>query len=374
MTGKTHFDIAVLAGDGIGEEVVAPCLTLLRAVSDRCGGDFSLGFTAYPAGAMHYLRSGEALPAETLARCRAADAILLGAMGWPEVRYPDGTEIAPQLDLRTELGLFAGVRPVRSIPGIPSALSDPRAQNMDFVIIRESIEGLFALRGEGIVIEDREARDTMVITREVCEPLFDFAFELTRRRKALGSKGVLTCVDKANVFTSMAFFRKIFDERHAGHPDIRADHAYVDATALNLVRRPWKFDVMVTENIFGDILSDLAAGLMGGMGFAPSADIGLEHAVFQPCHGSAPDIAGKGMANPTATFLSGAMMLEWLGERHRNPAAVRAGTLLRSAVDAAFRRGLVPYEVGGNDGTGRIADAVMAALEEVAMEAAPTEP
>jgi 3-isopropylmalate dehydrogenase len=359
---KTHFDIAVLPGDGIGEEVVAPCLKLLDAAVRRAG-NVTLNYIHAPAGAKHYLTSGEALPAETMNASRKADAILLGAMGWPDVRYPDGTEIAPQLDLRTELGLFAGVRPVRSVPGMPSPLSDARGKQLDFVIIRESIEGLFALRDEGVVIDDREARDTMVITREVCEPLFDFAFSLTRQRLAAGGRGQLTCVDKANVFASMAFFRKVFDERHALNPDIRADHAYVDATALNLVRRPWDFDVLVTENMFGDILSDLAAGLIGGMGFAPSADIGTDHAVFQPCHGSAPDIAGQGVANPTATFLSGAMMLEWLGVRHQESALAEAGRLIRLAVDDAFSGGIRPYEAGGNDGTDAIADAVIRAID-----------
>ena len=359
---KTQFDIAVLPGDGIGEEVVAPCLQLLEAATRRAGGA-TLSYVHAPAGAKHYLASGQALPVETLEVSRRSDAILLGAMGWPEVRYPDGTEIAPQLDLRTELGLFAGVRPVRSIPGMPAPLADPRGKQLDFVIIRESIEGLFALRDEGVVVDDREARDTMVITREVCEQLFDFAFALTRQRKQTGGRGLLTCVDKANVFASMAFFRKVFDERHALNPDIAADHAYVDATALNLVRRPWDFDVMVTENMFGDILSDLAAGLIGGMGFAPSADIGQDHAVFQPCHGSAPDIAGQGIANPTATFLSGAMMLEWLGLKHTNPALIEAGELIRLAVDDAFAHGIRPYEAGGKDGTQAISDAVLRALE-----------
>ena len=359
---KTHFDIAVLSGDGIGEEVVPPCLRLIDAAIRRVGG-VSLNYIHAPAGAKHYLASGEALPSETLEVSRSADAILLGAMGWPEVRYPDGTEIAPQLDLRTELGLFAGVRPVRSIPGLPAPLADPRGNQLDFVIIRESIEGLFALRNEGVVVDDREARDTMVITREVCEQLFDFAFELTRQRQKSHVRSLLTCVDKANVFASMAFFRKVFDERHKLNPDIAADHAYVDATALNLVRRPWDFDVMVTENMFGDILSDLAAGLIGGMGFAPSADIGKDHAVFQPCHGSAPDIAGQGIANPTATFLSGAMMLEWLGLRYASPALSEAGELIRLAVDHAFGQGIRPYEAGGKDGTVAIADAVLRSLE-----------
>lgn len=362
MTPKSLFEIAVLPGDGIGMEVIEPTVELLRKLEVRIGG-FSLDFVHCDAGAIHYSKTGEALPARTLEACRASDAILLGAMGWPELRYADGTEIAPQLDIRTELQLFAGVRPIRSIPGVGGALRDERGADIDFVLIRESVEGLFALRNEGVVIDDREARDTMVITRKISEQLFDFAFNYTRKRKEAGSRGRLTCVDKANVFASFAFFRKIFEERRAGFPDIDADCAYVDATALNMVKRPWDFDVLVTENMFGDILSDLGAALMGGMGFAPSADIGIGHAVFQPSHGSAPDIAGRGMANPTAAILSGAMMLDWLGNRYRNPAACEASRQLNLAVDHAFSRGLVPFEIGGTDGTQAIAAAVGAALE-----------
>jgi 3-isopropylmalate dehydrogenase len=369
MPNIPSFNIAVLPGDGIGAEVISPCLSVLQAAIDRAGGGFELRFNELPAGAGEYQRNGVALPQETMSACREADAILLGAMGWPEVRYPDGTEIAPQLDLRTELKLFAGVRPARLLPGISPVLADPRAAALDFVIIRESIEGLFALRDEGVVTADREARDTMVITRDVCEPLFDFSFDYTRKRVQRGGSNRLTCVDKANVFASMAFFRKIFDERHEVNSDVQADHAYVDATALNLVRRPWDFDVIVTENMFGDILSDLAAGLIGGMGFAPSADIGLDHAVFQPCHGSAPDIAGKGMANPTATFLSGAMMLEWLADKHNCAPANSAAQILRTAVDDAFRSGIRPFEVGGRDGTEAVALAVADAIGATAKSA-----
>jgi 3-isopropylmalate dehydrogenase len=336
----------------------------MNTAAERVGG-FSLSYSHLPAGAHEYVRSGVALPTETLEASRKADAILLGAMGWPAIRYENGTEIAPQLDLRTELGLFAGVRPARTLPGVGSVLADPRAADLDIVIIRESIEGLFALRDEGVVTDDREARDTMVITRDVCEQLFDFSFAYARQRRDAGRPGKLTCVDKANVFASLAFFRKIFDERHSRFRDVEADHAYVDATALNMVRRPWDLDIMVTENMFGDILSDLAAGLIGGMGFAPSADIGVDHAVFQPCHGSAPDITGKGIANPTATFLSGAMMLEWLGQRHGTPDAIKAGRLLSDAVDEAFRNGIRPYEIGGRDGTEAVARAVEDAMSRL---------
>lgn len=359
---KNSVNIVVLPGDGIGVEVMEPCLEILDAVAKRVD-TIALNFETHRAGAIHYRDHGVALPASALGAARGADAILLGAMGWPNVRYPDGTEIAPQIDLRMELELYAGVRPVRTLPNVPSVLADPRAQQLDFVIIRESTEGLFASRNIEQVVSDEEARDTLVITRKVSEKLFDFAFNLARQRMKEAGSGTVTCVDKANVFKSFAFFRKVFDERAALNRDIKADHAYVDATSLFMVRRPWELDVLVTENMFGDILSDLGAGLLGGLGFAPSADIGDRHAVFQPCHGTAPDIAGQGRANPIAMILSAAMMLEWLGEKHDRNDLALGGRLIRSAVDDAFANGLRPLEIGGPDGTRATAVAVLEALK-----------
>ena len=361
MNTTATYDICVLPGDGIGPEVIAATLPLLGRVAH--GAPFALSFAEHPAGALHFQATGSALPDATLEAARRAHAILFGAMGWPEIRYPDGTEIAPQLDLRVVLELYAGVRPVRAIPGVPLPLADPRARGIDLVVVRESTEGLFASRGKGTIEDDAEARDTMVITRRGCERVHDFAFRLARRRRARGRPGRATCVDKANVFLSMAFFRRIFDERAAAFPDVDARHHYVDATALDLVRKPWEFDVLVTENMFGDILSDETAALVGGMGMAPSGDVGDDHGLFQPCHGSAPDIAGQGKANPTATILSAAMMLDWLAERHGDPALAQAAKRIEDAVDRAFAGGrLVPFEFGGGDGTAAIAAAVAAEL------------
>ncbi len=357
-----NFHIAVFAGDGIGPEITAPCCELLKAAVARIGG-ISLTLELLPAGAGWYRDHGHALPRESLQAARSADAILLAAMGLPDVRYADGTEISPQLDLRFELGLYAGVRPVRAIAGIPSVLADPRAKNLDMVLIRESTEGLFASHGKGVVKDDSVATETLQITRATSEKLFDFAFRLANQRRHQGHEGRVTCIDKANVFNAFAFFRKIFAERAAQFPDIKADHAYVDAMALNLVRNPWAYDVMVTENMFGDILSDLGAALIGGMGMAPSADIGDTHAVFQPCHGTAPDIAGQGKANPTAMFLSAAMLLEWLGVECAEARCVQAGQLIRDAVDSAFAQGnLLPGELGGKNGTREITNAVFSKL------------
>ncbi len=357
------FNIAVFAGDGIGEEITKPCVDILDQVISKVGG-FKTKYEWLSAGAAYYLETGESLPQSSMDKARDADAILLSAMGLPDVRYPDGTEISPQIEIRMELGLYAGVRPVRAIPGIPPALFNPESHDLDFVIIRESTEGLFASHGKGEIINNKTATDTMVITRDVSERLFDFSLKLGQKRKAQGLSSTVTCVDKANVFKSFAFFRSIFNERAAGFSDIETNHMYIDATALNMVQKPHRLGILVTENMFGDILSDLGAGLIGGMGYAPSADIGDDNAVFQPCHGTAPDIAGKGLANPTAMFLSGAMMLSWLGEKHDFEPATKAGQMLQEAVDLAFSGGdLVTTELGGSAGTMDVYNAVSSALD-----------
>lgn len=357
-----NFEIVVFEGDGIGPEIMAPTLMILRQMASTSSA-YDLTLTTHPAGASHYAKTNESLPAASLAAARAADAILLSAMGLPDVRYADGTEISPQIDLRKAFNLFAGVRPVRVGPGHQTPLKIPAGREIDFVLIRESTEGLFYSQGIGDVSET-EARETLRITRDISEKLFRFAFSLAQDRQARGiGKGRVTCVDKANVFRAFAFFRGIFDEQAEAFPDLMTDHAYVDATALWMVQKPWDFDVLVTENMFGDILSDLGAGLMGGLGVAPSADIGLDQAVFQPCHGSAPDIAGQGKANPIAMILSAAMMLEWLGMRHDVVAMTADGQRLRQAVEQIMTDGVaVTADLGGQATTDQTGEAVMAAL------------
>ncbi|WP_223420829.1 isocitrate/isopropylmalate dehydrogenase family protein [Tateyamaria pelophila] len=358
---QNSFEIAVFQGDGIGPEIMSPTLEILRDMA--AAGGYGLNFVDAPAGAAHYAQTGESFPAASMDAARSADAILLSAMGLPDVRYPDGTEISPQIDLRKALTLFAGVRPVTVRPGQPTPLALAGGQSIDFVLIRESTEGLFYTQGCGEVEAD-EARETLRITRAISEPLFRFAFDLAKARQTSGrSPGKVTCVDKANVFRAFAFFREMFDAEAARHPEIEATHAYVDATALWMVEKPWEFDVMVTENMFGDILSDLGAGLMGGLGLAPSADIGHDHAVFQPCHGSAPDIAGKGVANPMAMILSAAMMLDWLGDKHDVAQMKADGNRLRAAVDAVVAKGqTLTRDLGGTASTAEVAASIRAAL------------
>jgi 3-isopropylmalate dehydrogenase len=360
MRANDAFHIAVLPGDGIGPEVMAPALDVLRAIEGSTP-NLRFRFTEAAAGANHYRETGKSMPDSTVKLCEEADAILLGACGLPSVRYPDNTEIMPQVELRFMFDLYAGVRPCRLVPGVPSPIVGAAERGIDLVVIRESTEGLFASMGKGVVTHD-DARETLVITRKTSERLFEFSFRYAARRKARGLPGRLTCVDKANVFKAFAFFRQMFDEAAARHPDVTAERLYVDACSAMLVRRPWDFDVMVMENMFGDILSDLTAGLIGGMGMAPSADIGDRHAVFQPCHGTAPDIMGQGKANPTAMILSAALMLDWLAERHDHPPAAEAAQRIERAVDRAFATGIRPCEFGGGDGTDAVGRAVLAAL------------
>jgi len=360
------FRIVVLPGDGIGVEVMDAALEVLDRLVSRMGG-FALACERHRAGAELYRETGVDLPDPVWKACEQADAILFGAMGLPDVRYPDGTEIAPQLRLRGDLDLYAGVRPVRALPGTRLPLADPRAADIDFVLVREQSEGWFYGRYHpdvGPPSTPDEAYDVGRVTRKGSERLFAYAFRLAEKRRARNpKKGRVTCVDKANVHRGLALFHRVFWESARSHPGVAADHCYVDAMSLNLIRKPWEYDVLPTENQFGDILSDLGAALIGGMGLAPSGDIGDAHGLFQPAHGTAPDIAGKGLANPTAMFLSAAMMLEWLGERHGVRECVEAAAVLERAVDQAFAtRKVVTPEFGGNDGTRAVTRAVIEGL------------
>ncbi len=321
-TSRKVWTIAVLAGDGIGPEVMVEAVKVMRAIEGRLGG-VKFELTEVSVGAGEFLRSGNPLPEAAYAACGAADAILLAAMGLPHVRWPDGKEMTPQIDLREHFDLYAGIRPIKLYHADDTPVKGYKAGEIDFVIVRESTEGLFSGRLSKNS-SDSEYLDILRITRRGSERLFRSAFELARTRRRR-----VTLVDKANVLPSMVFFRRVFDEMAREYPDVETEHVYVDAAALYLLRRPQSFDVMVTENMFGDILSDLAAGLVGGMGMAPSADLGDKHGVFQPSHGSAPDIAGKGLANPIAMILSVALMFDWL----KHPELSRGAEMIRAAVE-----------------------------------------
>ncbi|MEL6644010.1 MAG: isocitrate/isopropylmalate family dehydrogenase [Pseudomonadota bacterium] len=354
--------IALIRGDGIGVDVADAAMAVAEAALQATGGP-ALSVDEIGAGAGHYRDTGRDIEADGEDRAGVADAIFLGAIGLPAIRAADGTEISPHLRLRDRFGLYAGVRPVKAYPNAPQRLADPRAAGIDMVILRESTEGLFysaAVHGRSEGDGETEVRDTMRITRATTEKLHRFGFDLAAKRKARGRPGHLTCVDKANVFRSMAFFRQIFDEIAPEFPDISTGYNYVDAQALDLVRRPWEFDVMVMENMFGDILSDLAGGLVGGMGMAACAEIGDETGLFQPAHGSAPDIMGQDKANPLAAILSGALMLDYLADKTGFAGLSEAAARIDAAVEQGFaENALRPMEFGGDMGTRAVTNAVL---------------
>ena len=359
------YRIAGLPGDGIGPEVLEATLTVLEAVQ-ACCDDLRLNVDRYEAGAENYRRQGVAIPNDVMQACLDADAVLLAAIGLPDVRKPDGTEVQPDMmmGLRKTLGLYAAVRPVKLLPGATSPLNTAQ-HGIDMVILRENLEGLFASFGGGCQLNNQLATDTIVITREGTERIADFAFRLAEKRngRPRDGKRKVTCVDKANVFRSFAFFRQVFCEVAERYPQIEADTAYVDAMSLHMVVTPSDWDVLVMENQFGDILSDLGAALVGGLGMAPSAEIGDDHALFQPSHGTAPQLAGQNVANPLATILSAAMMLDWLADRHQDAIARQAAQRIESAVAAVVASGEVrTADQGGMASTRDVAQAVARAV------------
>ena len=356
------YNITVLPGDGVGPEVVAEAMKVLLALEEP-HPNLRFVFSEHPVGAACYQETGEDLPESTLQACRQSDAIFFGSAGDPEIRFPDGTEIAPQLTLRFVLDLYAGIRPIKKYPGVPPLLSaDPP---IDYVILRENTEGLYASRGAGVRVGDEVAVDNMVITNKGTERIVHAAFQIARLRDGAPSDGKsrVTCVDKANVLKSMAFFRQIYNRVAEDYPDTERDYAYVDAFTVYQLRGADYYDVVVAENMFGDIISDLAAATIGGMGMAPSADVGDDHGVFQPSHGTAPDIAGQGIANPLAQILSASMMLTWLGDRHNDAEATAAARTIDTAVGAILKNpSNHPPDLGGSAATPSVGDAVVDAI------------
>jgi 3-isopropylmalate dehydrogenase len=351
-----QYTIAVVHGDGIGPEVCSAAVAVLRAVPGLAG---KLDFREYPAGADHYRQAGDAFPEATFDACKAAHAILHGAAGLPGVTYPDGTEAGIDfgLQLRFRLDLYANLRPIKLYPGIVSPLRNFSPGQIDYVILRENTEGMYAARDGGTLLRGEVAADTMLITRKGVERITRAAFELARRRNGAlrdGKRRVTLC-DKANVLRSYAFFRKVFNEVAVSYPDIETDYAYVDAMTVHLVERPDFYDVIVTENMFGDIISDLGAVTVGGMGMSPSGETGEHHGFFQASHGSAPTIAGKNVANPHGTILSAALMLRWLGQRHADRPLTEAADTVERAVAQVLASGAgLTRDLGGSASTSEV--------------------
>jgi 3-isopropylmalate dehydrogenase len=366
------YRIAVLPGDGIGREVAREGVKVLEAVEEAF--DVSFDLETIPGGGEYYLEHGEEWPEGSFDKCKAADAILLAAIGYPGARLPNGDLAGGGIvfGLRFGLDLYANVRPTKLYPNVRHKIHDEftdvwKRGMVDFVTIRENTEGLYTpirgfLRRGGL---EELAVDARVITRKGSKRAIRFAFELAKRRSGAPLDGVhrVTCVDKSNVTAGCQLFRRVYDEVASDYPDIKKDYAYIDAFTQWVVRRPEHYDVAVTPNMFGDIATDLASVLQGGMGMAASGNIGDEHAMFEPVHGSAPKHAGKDKANPIATVLAVHMMLEWLGDRNGDAKLVQASKAVEEAVVSVLKEGkYLTYDLGGDAKCSEVGSAIAAVI------------
>lgn len=375
MTGtpKATYDLVLLPGDGIGAEVMADARALLDIVA---GTGVSFRLDEIPCGGKFFLEHGTRdWPEGSEEKCAAADAVLLGAVGWngPDgapVNMPDGkggwkmAGWSPVIGNRVKLDLYANIRPVRCLPGTKHGLSGKfrevwSPETVDMVIIRENTEGLYSGIAERTA--DR-ATDLRVITRRASERVIKKAFEVSRQRgKGAPADGKLrvTCIVKHNVLTGCRLFLDVFREVAKQFPDIEPDVAIVDSFAMFVLTQPERYDVCVTTNMFGDILTDLASVLQGGMGMAVGCNVGDDHAMFEPIHGSAPPLAGKDRANPMAMLLATGECLAWLGHRHADPKLQRAADVIAASVATIVARGEpLTGDLGGTAGSKAVAAAV----------------
>jgi len=343
------YRIAAIPGDGIGTEVIAAGLEVLQVAAARDGG-FRLAVEHIPWGSEHYLTHGHYIPDGGLDRLKAFDAILFGAVGDP--RVADHVSLwGLRLPIAQGFDQYANVRPARALRGVTSPLA--RGAEIDWIIVRENSEGEYAGHGgrahRGLPIE--VGTETAVFTRAGVERIHRFAFELARTRP----RKRLTLVTKSNAQRfGMVMWDEIFFEVAAGYPDVATDRELVDAVTARMVLRPQTLDVLVATNLHADILSDLAAALAGGLGIGPTANLNPERrfpSMFEPIHGSAFDIAGKGIANPVATFWTAALLLEHLGE-------AAAGARIMAAMEAVIADGVVTRDLGGSATTAEVTRAV----------------
>jgi tartrate dehydrogenase/decarboxylase/D-malate dehydrogenase len=350
------FTIAVIAGDGVGIEVIPPAKRVLEQAGKK--HDVLFAFQDFDWGAEHFFRWGRMMPAGAIDLLQPCDAILLGAVGHPEI--PDHTTLnGLLLPIRRAFDQYANVRPAYLYPGVQSPLANARGGEIDFVVVRENTEGEYAQVG-GFVYHlqpEEVAIQTSVFTRRGIERIVRFAFELATSRN---KKRRVTSVTKSNAQGySMVLWDRTFDEVAREFPNIQTESLLVDAAAMNFIRRPDSFDVVVGSNLFSDILSDISAIIIGSMGLAASANLDPLRrypSMFEPVHGSAPDIAGKGMVNPLATILSGAMMLDHLE-------MLEAAREVESAVGAVLAEGNVRTpDLGGKSSTEEVTAAVLEKL------------
>lgn len=316
---KDSYSIAVLPGDGIGPEVMAEAVKVLQTIAQQSGFQVSLHYADVGGAAID--RFGVPLPETTLALCRKTDAVLLAAIGSPKYDHLPAEQRPEKglLGLRGQLGLYANLRPAKIYPSLidASSLRPEVVADIDLLIVRELTGGLYF--GEPRAVTEDCGYNTMIYHRHEVERIAVTAFEAARKRKKR-----VTSVDKANVLEVSQFWRKVVLEVAERYPDVTLDHLYVDNCAMQLVRNPRQFDVILTENMFGDILSDEASMLTGSLGMLPSASLGAGTAMYEPVHGSAPDIAGQNIANPIATIASMAMMLRYSFDRVHEAEKVEA--------------------------------------------------
>jgi len=351
-----HFNIAVIAGDGIGPEVIAEGKKVFSGIAKMDGG-FSVSFEDFPWGCEYYLKTGTMMPADGLDTLKNFDAVYLGAVGYPGV--PDHVSLGGLLlQIRRGFDEYINLRPVRLLKGAPCPLADVSTDDINMIVVRENSEGEYANVGAHLYAgTDREmALQTGVFSRHGCERVIRYAYELARREKRS-----LTSISKGNALRySMVFWDEIFVEIGREYPDVETHSLLVDAASMFFVKDPKRFEIVVTSNLFGDILTDLGAAIAGGMGLAAGANLNPERkypSMFEPIHGSAPDIAGQGIANPLASIWSISQMLDFLGEQEwadRVLAAIE--TLL------VERRTLTP-DLGGTAKTSEIGSAILEILE-----------
>jgi 3-isopropylmalate dehydrogenase len=305
-----NFKIGVLPGDGIGPEIVEQAVKVLKAVAHKHGHVFT--FTEAPVGAAAIDQTGNPYPDETHTLCMESDAVLFGAIGDPKYDNDPKAKVRPEqglLAMRKKLGLYANIRPVATFPSLihKSPLRKDLVEGADFVVIRELTGGIYFGEPRGRSEDGEKAYDTCIYTKDEVRRIVDLAFDYARKRDHR-----LTVVDKANVLASSRLWRETVQEMVPENKDVEVDYMFVDNAAMQIIQWPKKFDVMVTENMFGDILSDEASVITGSLGLLPSASVGIHTSVYEPIHGSYPQAAGKNIANPLATILSAAMLLDGL--------------------------------------------------------------
>lgn len=331
-----NLNIALLPGDGIGPEIVGEAVKVLDAVGKKYGHTFN--YKKGLVGACAIDATGDPYPAQTHKICQESDAVLFGAIGDPKYDNDPSAKVRPEqglLRMRKSLGLFANVRPLVVFDSLVdrSPLKADRVKGADFVCIRELTGGMYFGRPQGRSEDGNTAYDTCVYSREEVERILKVAFEQARKRRKL-----LTVVDKANVIATSRLWRQIAKEMAPQYPDVQVDYMFVDNAAMQIIQRPTYFDVLVTENLFGDILTDESSVISGSLGLLPSASLGADVALFEPIHGSYPQAAGKNIANPMATILSAAMLLEHVG-------LTKEGGAVRAAVEKAIAQSVVTEDL-----------------------------